>query len=328
MWRTIALLVLLAGTAASPARATQSEGQPYRIDSGNRLITQVMIDGQGPFSFVIDTASSKSMIYGRVRAQLGLTRSQPDDITVFSLNSTTQALPVKPSVLMVAGQAVHGLTLGVLPPAGTEVAGVDGILGIDVLDRYFVVLDRSTMRLLLLAPGSKEAERYHDWANVTLTPRPLKNIPINFWYMSAQVGHRTAASNLVNFGDRSVTERFTALLDLGAGFTMMNWPAAERLGAHEKNFRLSKELQNFVRDALGTDEPAINFQQLTITLGSRRWTNQAILVANSDVFTLFNLDGKPAMILGAGLLRDNSLAIDFAGHRLFIGPAISPPSEG
>ena len=34
----------------------------------------------------------------------------------------------------------------------------------------------------------------------------------------------------------------------------------------------------------------------------------------------FNLDEEPAAILGSDLLADNSLAIDFAGHRLYIGP--------
>ncbi len=309
MWRTLVLLAVLTGSTgmtALPAHATQPADQPYRIDFGSRFVTAVTIDGQGPFSFVIDTASSRSLIYEHVRAKLGLTKSQPDDITVYGINESAKALPVKPAVLTVAGQDIRGLTLGVLPARPGEASGVDGILGIDVLSRYFVVLDRSAMRLMLLAPDSEAARDYRDWPDTALTPRPLRNIPIDFWYMTAWFGQT----------------RFTALFDLGAGITMMNWPAAERLGVHEKDYHLPQDVQDAVRDVLGTDEPAIKITQLTIALGSRSWNDQIALVANSDVFTHFNLDERPATILGAGLFRDNSLAIDFAGHRLFIGPAV------
>lgn len=344
MWRIIAFMALLTGLGAGhvcadpariPSQTASSQGQPYRIDSGNRFMTAVMINGQGPFSFVIDTASSKSMIQGRVHAQLGLTRSQPNDITVYSLNSTATALPVKASILSVAGQDIHGLTLGVLPPGRADTPGVDGILGIDVLSRYFVVLDRGAMRLMLLAPGSPAAEEYRGWASVPLTPRPLKNIPVTFWYMTARVSNRAdGRGGVMRPGPASMTDDpytaapFTALLDLGAGFSMMNWTAAAEFGAYAKDYHLPQALQDFVRDALGTDGPAINFKNLTVTLGARNWPDKSVLVADSDVFALFDLDRKPAIILGADLLRDNSLAIDFAGHRLFIGPTMAQPSEG
>jgi len=313
MWRIITFVAVLTGTLAGalPAHATQPADQPYRIDYGSRFVTAVMIDDQGPFTFVIDTASSRSLIYEHVRARLGLTKSQPDDITVYGINESAKAIPVKPAVLSVAGEQITGLTLGVLPPSPAEASGLDGILGIDVLARYFVVLDRSTMRLRLLAPGSEATRSYRDWADTSLTPRPLKNIPIDFWYMTAWFGQT----------------RFTALFDLGAGITMMNWPAAERLGVHEKDYHLPQDVQNAVRDVLGTDEPAVKITQLQIALGPRSWDDQIALVANSDVFTHFNLDERPAAILGAGLFRDNSLAIDFANHRLFIGPVVrqEPP---
>ncbi|MBN9589969.1 MAG: clan AA aspartic protease [Alphaproteobacteria bacterium] len=306
MWRTIVLLAALVCAAAPPAHATQPAEQPYRIDSGSRFLTAVMIDGKGPFSFVIDTASSRTLIYEHVRAALGLAQSQPGSLTVYGINSTANALPVKPGVLTVAGQQVSGLTLGVLPYSGREPAGVDGILGIDVLARYFVVLDRSAMRLILLPPDSEAAGSYRDWPDTPLTPRRLKNIPINFWYLPAQFG-RT---------------RLTTLFDLGAGMTMMNWFAAERLGVHERDFKLPADVAAAVRDVLGTDEPVVKVSGLDIALDRRHWDNQTVLVADSDVFTHFNLDESPAAIVGASLFRDNSLAIDFANHRLHIGPQV------
>jgi len=40
------------------------------------------------------------------------------------------------------------------------------------------------------------------------------------------------------------------------------------------------------------------------------------------VFNYFDLEDQAAAIAGPGLLRDTSLAIDFAGQRLYVGPTI------
>jgi hypothetical protein len=55
----IALLALL--VPASQAWATLPAEQPYRIAHNGRLVTDVYIDGQGPFAFLIDSASSRSL---------------------------------------------------------------------------------------------------------------------------------------------------------------------------------------------------------------------------------------------------------------------------
>jgi len=58
-------------------------------------------------------------------------------------------------------------------------------------------------------------------------------------------------------------------------------------------------------------------------LGGHVFTNQTVLIANVRVFQYFHLDQQPAAIMGSGLLKDNSLAIDFARQRLYIGPAVT-----
>src|SRR5262249_59989664 len=100
---------------------------------------------QGPFQFVIDTASSRSLIFEHVRQQLNLTQSQPGKMTVYGIIDVADVMPVKPQELRIAGETIPGLTMGVLPD--TEPSRPDGILGVDVLSRYVVILDRSAMRI-------------------------------------------------------------------------------------------------------------------------------------------------------------------------------------
>jgi hypothetical protein len=305
------LVAVLAGVAVLPACASQLADQSYRVNEGGRFLTAVTIDGQGPFSFVIDSAASRTLLYEHARARLGLVRAQADDLTVYGLNSVAKAMPVKPGVVTVAGEQIAGMTLGVLPDNAREEAGVDGVLGIDVLARYFVVLDRSTMRLTLLAPDSAAAAPYRNWSATALTPRAVKNAPVNFWYVQGMFENW----------------HFTSLFDLGAGFSLINWAAAEKLGLHQATIPKLQPPPAFLRDMLGTDEPVMKIVGVNIALDRLSWDKQAVVVANSDVFSRFNLDGQPAAILGAGLLQNNSLAIDFANHRLYIGPPELPTKD-
>ena len=106
----IAVLALIA--PASRAWATLPAEQPYRIGHHGRLVTDVYIDGQGPFAFLVDTASSRSLIFEHVRKQLGLAQSQPGLLTIYGINDVGSAVPVKPDGLRVAGEENSGPDLG------------------------------------------------------------------------------------------------------------------------------------------------------------------------------------------------------------------------
>jgi hypothetical protein len=75
-----ALLGLLILTV--PASGALPAGQPYRVADYGRLVTDIYINGQGPFSFLIDTASSTPLMFEHVRKQLNLGRSQPGHLLV------------------------------------------------------------------------------------------------------------------------------------------------------------------------------------------------------------------------------------------------------
>ena len=303
----LAALLVLAGLVkwTSPARATLLADQPYRFDANGRLLTDVYVDGQGPFSFLIDTASSRSLIFEHVRARLHLAQSDPQLLTIYGINDIATAMPVRPGQLRVAGEAISGLTMGVLPDPANPADEPDGVLGIDALARYFVVIDRAAMRFKLLTPGG-DVGAFLNWAGISLTPHPLKKIPLDFWYLRAR--YDGIAVN--------------TLFDLGASVTMLNWPAAELLGLHKNDYRQYNPPPEELRDVLGTDAPAVRILDLNITMPGMSWTKQLALVSAAPVFSWFNLDERPAVIVGPGLLRDNSLAIDFAGHRLFVGPVV------
>ncbi|HET7086538.1 MAG TPA: aspartyl protease family protein [Rhizomicrobium sp.] len=310
MRRVGALLAFLALTlAADRARATLPAEQPYRIDYHGRLVTNVTINGRGPFRFLIDTASSRSLMFEHVRKALNLARSQPDQMTVYGINDVAEVMPVKPDRLDIAGQNVSAITMGVLPEIGSN--GPDGILGLDVLARYFVILNRAAMTIRLLPPDTSLPPAYAGWWGTELTPRPLKKLPVQFWYLKTQ------------FNDVGVN----SLFDLGADLTMLNWGAAERLGARKSHYSKYGPPPEMVQDVLGKEAPAVRANGVSVRLSGKEWAQQAVMIADAPIFTYFELDEHPSAIMGLDLLGNNSLAIDFARQRLYLGPTVGSPAR-
>jgi predicted aspartyl protease len=302
----VAFLVL--ALMAGQAQAALPAEQPYRIGYHGRLATEVYLNGQGPFQFLIDTASSRSLMYEHVRQRLNLTQSQPGRMTIYGINEVADVMPVMPNELRIAGESLSDITMGVLPD--TEADGPDGILGIDVLARYFVVLDRSTMQIRLLEPGAASARAYRAWSQAELIQRPLKKFAIQFWYLKAR------------FNDSSIT----SLFDLGASLTMLNWGAAERLGVHQALYKHFGPPPELLQDVLGKEAPAVRVDGLDVSLSGKAWRRQFAIIADAPVFTYFDLDETPAAIVGLDLLRNSSLAIDFHGQRLYLGPTVNDDS--
>lgn len=300
MW-TPKLCAVLLCILTGPARATVLAELPYHIGPDARIATDVFVNGQGPFRFLLDTAASRSMMFEHLRARLGIAATGDKPLTVYGMQNIGTAVPVRAEELRLSNEVIHGLAMGVLPD---EPDPADGLLGMDALSNYLVVLDRSSMRLKLLMP--EEGGDFRSWPSLALTRRPLPDTSANLWLMRASVSGVSV----------------TSLLDMGAGMTILNWNAAEQLGLKRTNFP-REGLPQKLRDALGTVEPVVFATGLTIWLGGRVFTGQTVLVANLNVFRYFHLDNGPAAIIGSGLLKDNSLAIDFARQRLYVGPGVA-----
>ena len=103
MLRTMIRLLLGLAVLAVPARATVLGGeQAYAIAYQDRLVTDVFINGRGPYTFLIDTASSRTVIFEHTRKALGMDYSSPDPITVYGINDAIQARAADPDSLRVA----------------------------------------------------------------------------------------------------------------------------------------------------------------------------------------------------------------------------------
>lgn len=296
----VAVFVAAAFMCAPPVLAADPlADQPYAIAYDNRMATPVMINGEGPFELLLDTGSSQTILFARAAQRLALKPIIGAHILIHSIADSVSSPPYSLSDLAFGNEHIAGLTIAVLPDPDDTGKGPDGVLGIDVLERYAIVLSHPDGRMKLYPRAGGTPEPYNKWRFTALTPMKLKDLPINLWFVDARYGDYQAQT----------------LFDLGTGITIMTWDLARQL---IRRPYMPSKTDDEVRDALGKGVPAFRIEDLSIQVARRVWRGEIALVADAPVFQYLDFGGRPAGIIGAGLLKDNSFAIDFQNQRLYV----------
>ncbi len=98
------------------------------------MTTQVKVNGQGPFTFLVDTGADTTVVSPKLAQQLGLKGTKPIDVTGFcGLEKGTQTQLSQLSLQQVQSDRVDAV---ILNSPVLQVVGVDGIIGQNVLNRY------------------------------------------------------------------------------------------------------------------------------------------------------------------------------------------------
>src|SRR6188768_1060104 len=177
----------LAGSLAEPEPLFAA---PTRLDRIGRVMTPVMVNGKGPFRFVIDTGASRSTLAPHLAKSLGLT--QPGRNVM--LNGVTGAAEVSTVV-------VNSLEIGALkfenqhlPVIFTSIMGnADGILGVAGFDDQRIDVDFKRDRVTVLESNGRRP----DYSMVTA--RATRNLN-GLMIVEVRVGRRIRAKAVIDTG--------------------------------------------------------------------------------------------------------------------------------
>jgi len=124
------------------ALATQQQPPPVTtaptkvLDAARRLTVQVLLNDQGPFSFLVDTGANASVISSAVVAQLGLPAGR--NVNLHGIAGVQVVGTVMVDSIRVGRREQRGLVLSVLPDRHLS---APGILGMDWLGAQGLTLD-------------------------------------------------------------------------------------------------------------------------------------------------------------------------------------------
>lgn len=301
------------GPSAAPAPLTSSvsvpEAQaikpqdrllasPTTRDHVGRVVASVMVNGKGPFRFIIDTGANESTISPKLAVALGLDPSASDPIRVAGVTGTA----VVPSV------SIESLRAGALVVARSQLpviwspvmTGADGILG---------------------AAGLADDSLLVDFQHNTVLIRTAKDAGVPSGY--ARVQATRLSSGLLSVPGDVGGVAVDAIIDTGSPQTLGNMALYRALysgppaGNSARVYGVTKQVR-----------PGNVHVAPTVDLGAIRIGNAVLVFGDFPIFKVWRLTEHPAIILGMDVLGTvDAFSIDFRHAQLGVAPRTYDPSQ-
>ena len=279
----------------SKATATSEEASlfalPTTFDHIGRVVVPAMVNGKGPFRFIVDTGATYSTVSpGLVRA-LGLKPAAVPGIVVNGITGTAQVSAVTIDTLQTGDLIVDGLVAPVV--WAPVMAGADGIFGAAGLTEKSLSVDFERNRVRVargVEPAlRKAAMRIHA---VRLTHGLIT--------LESQVGR----------------VRTLAVIDTGSERTLGNLALRDALKL--RNRTGAEALVTSVYGATEQVERGELWIAPTISVDSMRINDVQVVYGDFHIFKVWGMEDKPAIIVGMDVLGTvGSLGIDFKNQDIY-----------
>lgn len=276
-----------------PDAATRLFAVPTRRDQVGQVVAPVMIDGKGPFRFLVDTGADGSLVSRALVHALKLVPVQATDERVEGTTGT-QRLPWAPIERLRIGPIVkRNLRLPV--SASPVLHGLAGILGMAGFGAVRVVVDFYHNRVII------DRSRPGALGNFGFLAIPARRTPGGLLMIPAHVG------------DVEVM----AVIDTGSEGTLGNdalrralLRAAAAKGRKANIYGVTPQVSQGGIAAAPT-----------LYLGPVAIRNLAIVYADIPIFKNWHLEARPALILGMNVLGTvNTLVLDYARAEVYLLP--------
>jgi predicted aspartyl protease len=277
---------------AQPAPPTPTDADSLlqgRKDWTSRLTTPVMIDGKGPFHFIIDTGANRSVISSQVAGELQLPPGKPT--TVHDIAGARTAATVNVKSFTAGGAPIPVRDVPVLNGADL---GAQGLLGIDAFKNRRVTFDFAHQTVLI----SRARSLYLG------NPERSRQITTE---TTVQAQQRSGQLTIIDA--QAVGRPISCFIDSGAEESVGN--LAMRRLIQPRGGPVA-ETPVTLRGAAGQDAQGMVASVPTMRIGHLRFTSFAMAFADLHTFSLWGLDNRPAMMVGMDLLSSFAMvAIDF-----------------
>ena len=273
--------------AADPAAFQLNDPMmPIGFDTGDRMTMQVQIAGVGPYPFLIDTGSQRTIIATELARHLALPALPPVDIISMAGPATVPAVQL--SGLRFGDHAID--QLAALSIARADMGGL-GIIGLDSLRDKRLTMDFAKRRMEV-----SESRR---------APMRVEDDMI-------VVRAKSKFGQLILVNSRVDGAKVNVILDTGAEFSIGNMALFRSL----KLKRLVIPPQpTVITSVTGVDIPAQFTVVRRLSIGKVSFDNVPMVFLDAAPFDQLGLGDKPAMLLGMKMLRMfDRVAIDF-GHK-------------
>jgi predicted aspartyl protease len=298
--------MLSAGTVPASGQAATVESNPPAGDDAmlaspttrdhiGRVVVPVMINGRGPFRFIVDTGASHSTVSPTVVQALGLKPSEVPSIVLDGITGSAQVSAVTIDRLQAGALTLSGTPMPVV--WAPVMAGADGILGAAGLTNQSLVVDFEHNRVRI-ADEVEPAIRSD----------------------SMRIHGLRLTGGLMTVDTRVGGVRVLAVVDTGSERTLGNLALRDAVTIHRTAGVMARVTS--VYGATKQVEPGEVIDAPVIAVGSLRLVGVELVYGDFHIFKVWGMQDKPAMIIGMDVLGTvGSLGIDYKNHDVYVASA-------
>jgi len=290
----------------SPPTAPEQQGAPQGLDGSlfaspttrdhiGRVVVPVMVNGRGPFRFIVDTGASHSTVSPGLVQTLGL---KPSDVPTILLDGITGSAQV--SSVTIARLQVGALTITDEPMPvvwAPVLAGADGILGTAGFGNQSLWVDFQRNRVEI----SGEVE-------------PAVRAE------SLRIHGLRLTDGLLTLDTRIGRTRVRAVVDTGSERSLGNLALRDAI-----NIKPTAGVMVRVTSVYGATKQVETGQVIVapvIAIESLRVTDVELVYGDFHIFKVWGMEDKPAMIIGMDVLGTvSALGIDFKNQDVYLASA-------
>lgn len=269
-----------------------------------QYVIETIINGQGPFRFMIDTAASRTSIFEKTRKNLNIPLLVNSDVYISGIVQSSYRPSIHLNNLSFAGQSFDDHKVVVLKDWEDIEDPIDGILGLEVFENLTLKFSHKHNMLKVGQHDlrKKSKTKYRKWKRIRLmkNPYPTDDYGLLFTY--------TKLGNL----------KIPTIVDTGANFTTINWLSVKGTSVEKNKRRLHK--QWVVQGAVGEFKPRIRIRMETINVGGITFKNHDLLIMDFNQLPINNYGKYPLVIAGIDLMAGRDFVFNFRAQELWIEP--------
>lgn len=312
--RVAPVLVNFAGLPAPVVSGDAGADLATAADLAGRITAPVMINGQGPFDFVVDSGANRTVITSDLAGRLGLPDAGPANVHgVAGVEPAGTAIIDLLEVDAVASRSIRA------PTISRSRLGADGLLGVDVLRGRRVTIDflRGQFRI---SPSRGSAPA----ASMRVSASRL-GVDDEGGGRRIVVPARYRFGQLIIIGADVAGRPVTAFMDSGSQTTVGNHALRRLVLGARPDPKVARYLVPVLSATGQVAQGELGVLPL-LRIGGLDIAGLTTVFADLHVFDIWDLKAKPSLLIGIDAMRQfEAITLDYGRRQVIFTLPVGTP---